>query len=75
MTPQRLFGLILLVLGIAGFVIGMNSSHSMTDQLSNAFTGHFTDHTTWCLVGGILFAAVGLGMLIFSSEPTNPRNR
>jgi hypothetical protein len=75
MTPQRIFGAVLLVLGIICVVIGMNSSHSLIDQLTSAFTGHFTDYTTWFVISGVVAATVGLGMVMFSGEPTNPRNR
>jgi hypothetical protein len=63
MNPQRIGGLALLAVGIALFVIGMNSSHSVADRLSDTFTGRFTQTTTWYIVGGIAAGALGLGML------------
>jgi drug/metabolite transporter (DMT)-like permease len=70
MNSQRIFGLVLLVVGGVLFAIGMNSSHSVADQVSNTFTGRFTQATTWYIVGGIAAAILGLLMLVMS-----PRGR
>lgn len=71
MTPQRIFGLALLIVGVALLVIGMNSSHSMADQVSNSFMGRFTEHTLWYIVGGIVTGLVGLTMLLFGLRGKN----
>jgi len=60
MNSQRIFGAVLLVVGVVLFIIGMNSSHSMADQVSNTFTGRFTEATTWYIVGGIAAGLLGL---------------
>ena len=52
MTPQRMAGIVLLVVGVALFIIGLNSSHSIADRVSDTFTGRFTQSTTWYIVGG-----------------------
>ena len=59
MSPQRIAGLALLVLGIILVIVGMNASHSFADQLSNTFTGKFTDSTAWYIYGGIAAAIIG----------------
>jgi hypothetical protein len=59
MSPQRIAGLALLVVGLVIFVIGLNASHSFADQLSNTFTGKFTDSTTWYIYGGLAAAIAG----------------
>ena len=64
MNPQRIFGIVLLVVGVILLVIGMNSSHSVADQVSNTFTGRFTQATTWYIVGGIASAVLGV-LLMF----------
>jgi len=71
MNPKRIFGIALLAIGITLLVIGMNSSHSMADQLSNTFTGRFTDNTTWYIVGGIVLGVAGLAMTAFGSRGNN----
>ena len=63
MNPQRAIGIALLAVGVILVVIGMNSSHSAVDQLSNTFTGRFTDNTMWYIVGGIGTGIVGLVLL------------
>lgn len=68
MSPQRIFGIALLALGVVLLVIGMSASHSMADQVSNMFTGRFTDNTTWYIVGGIVTGIAGLSMLLFGSR-------
>ena len=59
MSPQRSIGLVLLVLGIVLFIIGVNASDSLADQLSDTFTGKFTDKTTWYILGGIGLTVLG----------------
>jgi len=71
MNTQRIFGLSLLALGVVLLVIGMNSSHSMADQLSNTVTGRFTDNTLWYIVGGIVIGLAGLGMTLFGPRGKN----
>lgn len=53
----------MLAIGVILLVIGMNSSHSTVDQLSNTFTGRFTDNTMWYIIGGIGTGIVGLVLL------------
>jgi Protein of unknown function (DUF3185) len=65
MNPQRLLGVVLLVVGVIVLIIGMNASHSVADQVSETFTGRFTDVTTWYIVGGIGAALMGLLMVLF----------
>lgn len=60
MSPQRIVGVVLLVLGVVLLVIGLQASDSVADQLSETFTGKFTDSTTWYIIGGIGVALVGL---------------
>ena len=62
MSPMRIVGVVLLVLGVVLFVVGLNASHSVVDQLSNTFTGKFTDSTAWYIYGG-LAALIGGGLL------------
>jgi hypothetical protein len=64
MSSQRIFGIVALVVGVALLVVGMNSSHSVADQVSNTFTGRFTQATTWYIIGGIGAGIVGLLMLV-----------
>ena len=65
MTTQRILGIVVLILGVILLVIGMNSSHSMADQVSNTFSGRFTERTTWYIIGGIALALFGLVLVLF----------
>jgi Protein of unknown function (DUF3185) len=64
MNPPRIIGLILLIVGVGLLVVGMNASHSISDQVSNTFTGRFTQATTWYIVGGIACGLVGIVAMI-----------
>jgi len=65
MTTQRILGIVLIVVGAIFLVIGLNASDSVADRMSNFFTGHFTDATTWYLVGGGTALVVGVVVLFF----------
>ena len=64
MNAQRLVGIVLLVIGVTLVIVGINSSHSVADQVSNTFTGRFTDATVWYIVGGIASGVLGLLLLL-----------
>ena len=64
MSQQRIVGIVLLVVGIGLLVVGLNASHSVADQVSNTFTGRFTQATTWYIIGGIAAGVLGAVMLL-----------
>jgi hypothetical protein len=59
MSPQRIFGVVLLVVGVALFIVGLTASRSVVDQVSATFLGRFTESTTWYLIGGVAAAVMG----------------
>ena len=59
MNSQRLGGIAMVAAGVILFIIGMNASKSVSDRLSNFFTGHFTDETVWFIVGGVALVIIG----------------
>jgi hypothetical protein len=65
MNPQRAVGIVLLVIGSILLIVGVNASNSMTDQLSQTFTGRFTQATTWYIIGGIASALLGALLVFF----------
>jgi hypothetical protein len=65
MSTQRMLGIVVAILGVILLVIGMNSSHSVADQVSNTFSGRFTERTTWYIIGGIVLAGFGLVLVLF----------
>ena len=64
MNLQRIVGVVLLVVGVILLSVGINASHSLADQVSNTFTGRFTQATTWYVVGGIASALLGVLMVL-----------
>jgi len=64
MDLQRIVGIVLLVVGVILLIVGMNASHSLADQVSNTFTGRFTQATTWYIIGGIASALLGVLMVL-----------
>jgi hypothetical protein len=65
MNSQGIVGGVLIILGVAILIFGMNASHSVADQVSNTVTGKFTQDTMWYILGGIAVGALGVFMLIF----------
>lgn len=64
MGSTKLVGLVLLVVGIALLYFGYQSTQSVGDQITEAFTGRFTDETMWYLIGGAAAIVAG-GFLAF----------
>ena len=65
---SKIFGTILLAVGILLIVVGFNASHSIADRVSNTFTGRFTEATTWYILGGGAVALMGLFMALFGGH-------
>lgn len=64
MSPQRAVGVALVVIGVILLIVGLNSSDSLADQVSETFTGRFTKATTWYIIGGIGLGVLGLLMAV-----------
>ena len=65
MAANRILGIVLLVVGLILLYFGWQSSQSVGDQVTETFTGRFTDSTMWLLiigaaaaVGGVLLAII-----------------
>jgi drug/metabolite transporter (DMT)-like permease len=65
MSTQRILGIVLLVVGVAVLIYGVNASHSMADRMSDTFTGRFTEATTWYIIGGAASGLLGLLLVAF----------
>jgi hypothetical protein len=60
---SRMFGILLLVVGVVLLVLGYQQSEGVLDQTKHFFTGEFRDKTTWMFVGGIAAIILGMGSL------------
>jgi Mn2+/Fe2+ NRAMP family transporter len=68
MSTQRIFGLVILAAGITVLVIGLNATDSLGERVRDGFTGHYSDKTTWFIVGGICGIVVGVGLAWFGGR-------
>lgn len=68
MNPARIGGIVLLVVGVALLLYGVNASNSMADQLHGAWTGRFTERTTWYIIVGIALGVAGLLVAAFGGR-------
>jgi hypothetical protein len=71
MNSRSIIGGVLLVVGVTLLIVGMNSSHSVSDQVSNTFIGRFTQDTMVYIVSGITIGVLGLLMLLFGFRGRN----
>lgn len=60
MKDNKLTGLILLVAGALLLFFGWQASESLGEQLTETFTGRFTDQTLLFIIGGAVCLAAGL---------------
>lgn len=59
MGTGKIVGVVLLVVGVLLLFFGWQSSESVGDQISETFTGRFTDETMWYLIGGAAAVVAG----------------
>jgi hypothetical protein len=59
MNHPRIFGTILLVVGVGLLLFGLNAADSLTEEVTESLTGRYTDATTWSILGGLALALVG----------------
>jgi len=65
---NRLVSLVILGVGIALIVYGIQANNSIGSSFSRFFTGSPTDKSMWMLLGGIVLSAVGLGGMLVGSK-------
>jgi hypothetical protein len=64
---NRLLGILFLVAGLILVGFGIHASQSVSDSISEGFTGRYTDKTMWYLIGGGILA-VGGATLAFRGQ-------
>lgn len=63
MNTSKLIGIGLLVLGGVLLFFGLNATQSVGEELSEAFTGKYSEGTMFYLIGGGIAIVAGLFML------------
>ncbi len=58
-------GVVLLVVSAFLLYWAYDSSQSVSSEFSRLFRGGPSDRTQWYVIGGVLAAAVGLGLLLY----------
>ncbi len=67
MSGNRIVGIVILAVGIILLVFAFNASRAPIDQISETFTGRFTQTTMTYLIIGII-AVIGGGLLALSGR-------
>lgn len=65
MGVGRIIGIALLVLGVVLMFFGFTATDSFVERGSKILTGGYTNETMFLIIGGIVSAVVGLGLVIF----------
>jgi len=64
MSPNRILGVVLLVVGCILLALSYQASQSLADQTTHFFTGNFRDRTTIMLISGAISIVAGLIALV-----------
>ena len=64
MNQKALLGIALLVGGLILLYFGYNASESLTEGVTEAVTGRYSDETMYYLIGGAVASIVGLALLV-----------
>ncbi|AOE49558.1 DUF3185 family protein [Kangiella sediminilitoris] len=65
---KKIFGVVLLVVGIALFFWGYNMSQSIGEEVRETLTGSFSDKATWLMIGGGAVGLIGLLQLVVGKK-------
>lgn len=68
MSPARIIGIVLVVIGVILLGMGYNATQSFGEEVSEAVTGKYTDETTWYFIAGAAAAVGGLLLAIFGKR-------
>jgi hypothetical protein len=68
MPMSRVLGAIALAAGAVLLYFGINASDAPMEQLSETFTGRYSDKTMWYLVGGAAAALGGAVLLLLGRK-------
>lgn len=63
MNNNKIIGIILLVAGIISLYFGINATNAPMGEMTEAFTGQYSEQTMLYLIGGAVAGIAGLVML------------
>ncbi len=64
MNQNKMIGIVLLVVGVIALYFGFNATNAPMEEMTEAFTGQYSDNTMLYLIGGAVAGVAGLVMLI-----------
>lgn len=65
---SKILAIVLIVIGLGLLFFGYQSSQGLDDQISETFTGSFTDSTIWFFILGAASAVAGVALLLFGGS-------
>jgi len=65
MSVAQIVGVALAIAGVVFLIAGINATDAPSEQITEAFTGRYTQQTLWYIAGG-LGALIGGGFLFLS---------
>jgi len=63
MNQNKMLGIVLLVVGAIALYFGFNATNAPMEEVTEAFTGKYSDQTMLYLIGGAVAGIAGLVML------------
>ena len=64
MNQNKIIGIVLLVIGAIALYFGFNATNAPMEEVTEAFTGRYSDQTMLYLIGGAVAGVAGLVMLL-----------
>jgi uncharacterized membrane protein len=64
MNQKRIIGIVLLVIGAIALYFGFNATNAPMEEVTEAFTGRYSDQTMLYLIVGAVAGIAGLVMLV-----------
>ena len=65
---MRLFGLVLLLIGLVVFGFGISSSQAITEQVVEGVSGRYSSTTMWYIIGGIALFLSGGALALYGDK-------
>ncbi len=64
MSQNKMIGIVLLVVGVIALYFGFNATNAPMEEMTEAFTGQYSDRTMVFLIGGAVAGIAGLVMVL-----------